>query len=139
MRAVVEDRCFDDPITMRYVLDACKIVGVAPNIVLDEIGRNPRDENNRRALSRFLAAMPILGQTVELRFQSHMQADRNRKPSDALDYLAIALVSPFVSYFVPDRSMYWLAKEANFNQQNGATALRSLADLRDRLKDELGD
>ena len=138
IRVIVEGRSFFDSTTWLNVNAACRALGLRPDAILNKFTKHTNGEENRRALSAFLACMPIQGRYAELRVQAHMQANRKRKASDGRDYFALASVSPFVDYLVTDKSMCLLAEAAGLQRRGGATIMRRLADLRERLELALG-
>lgn len=137
VRTIVETRGFFDKTTFANIYKASLTLGVDPQTVLDKFSENQSSKDNRRALSAFIAAMPIQGRYSEMRVRAHAQPNRTLKPSDGRDYYAIASVSPFVDYLVTDKAMSLLAEAAGLGNRRGAKIMRRLADLREQLKRDL--
>ncbi len=137
VRGLVEGLCYADPTTMTHIIEACLVLGLAPDAIATDIGKYLDDQEYTAAVSAFLACMPIQGRFSELRVQAHLQPNRTLKSSDARDYLAIAAISPFVDYLVTDKGMFSLAMAGRLNERKGATVMRRLAGLRQSLDLEL--
>lgn len=144
------DRIRTDPgpdLTREQVIEECLRQGISPDVYYDRLRDQLRADpeavkivkRNRKSLRKLHAALPIQGRHSELRVQSHLQQDRQRLESDALDIFQIASISPFVDYMVVDAFMADLSGKAGLHKRDGAVIMRHLDDLRKQLRHDLGD